>query len=273
MTYAGCVAAPARSPSVTSARRGRRGRVAGSSSSDGAGSSARAGRGRVAVGRSAAAGRRRRACSAMPLGRVVGVERQVGGAGLEHAAARRPVRGARQQHARRALRARRRGRRRCAGQPVGPARPARRRSGSRRRRSDRAARPASRAACAANSSGSGRRGQSRAGVVPLDQQPLPLGRGEQVERRRAGCPGRRPPRPAGATSRSASASTVAAVEQVGGVLERSRQPAGAPSAPSCSREVTVRSNLAAPVGDRRPRSARQAGQLDGRGRRCSAASA
>ena len=200
-----------------------------------------------------------------PVGRVVRVERQVRGAGLEHApAARRPgpaERGSASATTR--LRADAAADQE-AGQPVRPrvqlgvGQPRRPSAHDRRRVR------ACGAACASNSSRQRRRRAPRGGVVPLDEQPLPLGRVEDVDVADAAGRGRLT-----TAVEQAAASARRAPRRCRGRTGRCRtracraMPAGAPSRPCRAREGEQQVELGDAGADRLARDG-QAGQAPGR---------
>ena len=176
----------------------------------------RRGAGSAPARRAGSAAPARRASSSMkrqPLARVGGIERHVGAAGLEDGrAAPTTSSGERSRQTPTSVSGPTPSGAQAAGQPVGPRVELARRSArspsadQRRRRSGRRAPPAPRTARAAQRPA----GRRRAGAVPLDQELLPLGGGEQRQLGDRRGPGRRPrPLPAASAKCPSSRSTVA----------------------------------------------------------------
>ncbi len=177
---------------------------------------------------------------AQPLGRVGGIERHVGAAGLEHGEEGDHQLGARGRTAPRpAPRAPRPApRSRAASAGAGP--PARRRSAARSPADQRRRRPGVRAACSSEAGrAAGRpRGSAQAGVVPLDQHLVALAPPPAAAGRRPARRDRRAPPPAAARAARPGAATVAPSKRSASYCRR-------PISPPChSASARVTSNCA-----------------------------
>ena len=192
------------------------------------------------------------------LGRIGGIERHVGAAGLEDAEQRRrPAPASARRRARPARSGPTPSRAQVVRRAGWPARRARRRSALRRRRPRATASGRARGLRLEQLVDQGARGTRRGGVVPLDEELLPLGRREQRQLGEPSVRGR-PRRRRAASAKCASHAARSSRRRTGRSLYSSV--AGEPRRRS-SRSASVRSNFAVAVSDRAARSSVSPGSV------------